>query len=374
MAKAAGSAPPTARLHHLTRHLAPAPVVSTARINRKVVVRAIPQGEPAASDFEIVTEALPALADGEMLLKTKWLTLDPYMRTEEGMSDQSALGRVMIGGTVSEVLESRADGWRSGDLCVGYYGWQEYAVARPGDVQWNHPKWPIEKWDLALGKPSAALGVLGMTGYTAYFGLLEVGRPRPGETVVVSAASGAVGSVVGQLAKIRGCRVVGVAGGPRKCAYCVEELGFDACVDYKADNLAQSLSAATPKGIDVYFENVGGAVLEAVVPLLNGGCRIPVCGFISQYNGGSGTSPLKRLKELGIPKMSKGAEGSGFRFFMFAEWVPRFPEAMRDLSQWVREGKIKDRESVTEGLDNSVSAFVGMLRGENFGKTLIKVT
>lgn len=354
--------------------------------NRKVVMTKTPQGEPQASDFEVVSEILPPIGEGEMLLRTRWLTLDPYMRglgsNEDTkmfggfMRDDKNAGSTIVGGTVSEVVESRASGWSPGDLVVGYYGWQEYSVGTTKDVQWGNPAWPIEKWDLASGPPSTALGILGMTGYTAYFGLLEVAKVKPGETVVVSAASGAVGQVVGQLAKIHGCRVVGIAGGPRKCAYVVDEFGFDACIDYKDKslNLLAALQAAAPGGIDVYFENVGGEVLEAVIPLLKKGSRVPVCGWVSQYNGATGKSPLARLQEAGLKRLGgKAKSPEGFAFFSFNMFVPRFPEALKALSAWIKEGKLKYTESVTVGLDGAVGAFLGMLRGENFGKTLVQM-
>jgi len=369
-----------ARLRAVVRQVlpiaAPCPT-SSGVVNRKVVLRSPPKGEPTASDFELVSEPLRAVGEGEMLLRTKWLSLDPYMRTGEGMGSKGAVGRTIVGGTVSEVLESRSSAWKPGDLVVGYYGWQEYTVAKESDVQWHNKAIPIERWDGSLGPSSTAVGILGMTGYTAYFGLLEVGRPKAGETVVVSAASGAVGQVVGQLAKLRGCRVVGVAGGQRKCSFCTDELGFDACVDYKAGNLPAALKAACPRGVDVYFENVGGDVLEAVIPLLNSGCRVPVCGFISQYNGATTASnPLQRLHEIGLKQLGKNGNTEGFRFFFWNEkrFIPRLGDALRELSGWIGEGKLKYRESVTHGLENAVDAFVGLLRGENFGKTLVQVS
>lgn len=356
----------------------PCPSFAAEPVNRRMVLKRQPVGDPADSDFELVSEPLPPLQEGQMLLQARYVSLDPYVRTIEGMSPKH-LGRTVIGGTVSEVVRSRAQGWAPGDLVVGYYGWQEYCVANATDVQWHRPGYDIQKWDPALGDAKAALGILGMTGYTAYFGLLEVGKPRAGDTVVVSAASGAVGAVVGQLAKLHGCRVVGVAGGPKKCAYCVEELGFEACLDYKAPGLPAALAAAVPSGIDIYFENVGGDVLEAVLPLLNKGCRVPVCGFVSQYNdtGAPRPPPTKRLAQRGIPRLSKtGGDpaAGGFRFFAFAEWVPQMPEAQRQLAQWLREGKLRERQSVSEGLENCPAAFRGMLRGENFGKTLVKLS
>ena len=347
-----------------------------------------PEGEPKPSDFEVMTEEVPPIAEAQMLLRTKWLTLDPYMRGLDAsgpMNSERSLGSTIVGGTVSEVVESRASGWSEGDLVVGYYGWQEYSVGTPEDLQWGNETMPIEKWDGSLGPPSTALGILGMTGYAAYAGLLNVATVKAGETVVVSAASGAVGQVVGQLAKIHGCRVVGIAGGPRKCAYCVDELGFDACIDYKAGDLPAALAAAVPGGIDVYFENVGGEVLEAVIPLLNPGCRVPVAGWVSQYNiprnnatwEQQQATPLQRLREAGLKDLAKEGSTEGFRFFHFFEVAARQPdarEALRTMSDWIKEGKLKYRESVTHGLDSSVDAFIGMLRGENFGKTMVQIS
>jgi len=350
-----------------------------SRRARRIVVRSVPEGQPVPDNFEMVSEELPSLADGEMLLRTRYCSIDPYMRTIEGIANPESVGKTMVGGTLSEVMESRAEGWSVGDLVVGYYGWQDLCIAHNSDVQWGHPEIPIERWEPSLGPPSTALGVLGMTGYTAYFGLLEIGQPKPGETVVVSAASGAVGQVVGQIAKSLGCYVVGVAGGKPKCDFCVEDLGFDKCVDYKAGNLPSTLAAACPNGIDVYFENVGGEVLEAVLPLLNKGCRVPVCGFVSQYNVWNQMThpaPMQRLKENGVPKMPKEGGREGFRFFFWMEpsFLLKRAEALSQLSAWLKEGKIKYRESTTFGLDTMVSAFSGMLRGENFGKAIVKLT
>jgi NADPH-dependent curcumin reductase CurA len=346
--------------------------------NRRITLKRTPQGFPTPDDFELVTEPAPTIGEGEMLLKTKWLTLDPYMRSGF-MNDGNNAGKTMLGGTVSEVVESQAADWQPGDLVVGYYGWQEYAKARPDDVQWNNPGMPIQKWDTSLGAASTALGILGMTGYTAYQGLLNVAKPAPGETVVVSAASGAVGQVVGQLAKIKGARAVGIAGGAAKCAFCVDELGFDACVDYKAGNLPEALAAAAPDGVDVYFENVGGDVLEAVIPLLNRGARVPICGFIAHYNladGQARPTPLERLRAEGLNVLGKNGNTDGFTFFTFSELSAKHPdaqEALRTLSGWIGEGKLKYRESITEGIESAVDAFIGMLEGKNFGKTMVRV-
>ncbi|MYE24964.1 MAG: NADP-dependent oxidoreductase [Gammaproteobacteria bacterium] len=353
----------------------------SATNNRKVVLRRVPEGMPKPSDFEIVPEELPAPGPGQMLLRTRWLTLDPYMRSTF-MNSADNEGRTVIGGTVSEVTESHVDGWNDGDLVVGYYGWQEQCLASASDVQWNNPGIPIQKWDGSLGPASTALGILGMTGYTAYQGLLKVAKVKAGETVVVSAASGAVGQVVGQLAKIKGARAVGIAGGPAKCAWCVDEAGFDACIDYKAPNFATELANAAPDGVDVYFENVGGDVLEAVIPLLNPGCRVPICGFIAHYNlTGSERrpTPLQRLKAEGLPVLPQDGNddgAGGYRFFAFSELAASHPaaeEALEEMSGWIKHGRLKYRESVTEGLDGSIDAFIGMLQGSNFGKAMVRL-
>jgi len=346
--------------------------------NRRVVMTSVPVGEPKPSDFEIATEELGPIDDGQMLLRTKWLTLDPYMRSGP-MKKEESIGATLIGGTLSEVIESRASGWSPGDRVVGYYGWQEYSIATPDDIQWNNEGMPIEKWDGSLGPDSTALGILGMTGYTAYQGLLNVAKVQPGETVVVSAASGAVGQVVGQLAKIHGARAVGIAGGPEKCAYCTDELGFDACVDYKTEAFSSGLAAAAPDGIDIYFENVGGDVLEAVIPLLNPGARIPICGFVSHYNetpGQERPTPIQRLRQEGFGVLGKDGSTEGFAFFAFSQLSAKHPDArqaLETLSSWIAQGKLKYRESVTDGLDSAVDAFIGMLRGKNFGKTMVKI-
>lgn len=347
--------------------------------NRKVVMKQLPNGMPTPADFEIVSESLGEPEDGQMLLRTRWLTLDPYVRSVF-MPQAGNIGKTVIGGTVSEVVRSRSPAWQAGDLVVGYYGWQEYCIANTSDLQWNNPYIPIQKWDNSLGHPSTALGILGMTGYTAYEGLLNVARVQAGETVVVSAASGAVGQVVGQLARIHGARAVGIAGGPEKCACCADEFGFDACVDYKAGNLAADLAAATPDGIDIYFENVGGDVLEAVIPGLNPGARVPICGFIAHYNETPETrrvNPLERLQSEGLKVLGKDGSTEGYAFFGFSNLATRHPEAeevLATLSGWIASGRLKYRESVTDGLDSAVDAFIGMLGGRNFGKTMVRVS
>jgi NADPH-dependent curcumin reductase CurA len=266
------------------------------------------------------------------------------------------VGDVLCGHTVSEVVESRNPSFSAGDVVTGYDGWQEYAVSDGKDLRTLDRSVPI----------STAIGVLGMPGMTAYVGLLDIGQPKPGETVVVSAASGAVGSIVGQLAKIKGCRAVGVAGSAEKCRYVVDELGFDACVNYKTDDLVPALTAACPKRIDVYFENVGGAVCAAVLRLLNRGARIPLCGVISEYNATEHT-PGPNLRPLLVHRaMMKG--------FIVSDHYDRFPAFLQEMVPLVREGAIKYREDIVDGLDRAPSALIGLFEGRNFGKMLVRVS
>ena len=337
-----------------------------AETARRVVLAARPVGEPKPSDFRVEEIAVPAPGAGQLLLRTRWLSLDPYMRGR--MSDAPSyakpvgIGEVMEGGTVSEVVASNVARFAKGDIVVGRTGWQTHALSDGSGVQKVNP---------AHAPISTALGVLGMPGRTAYMGLLEIGKPAAGETVVVAAASGAVGSVVGQIARIKGARAVGIAGGPDKCRYVTEELGFDACVDHRAPDLAARLTAACPKGIDVYFENVGGAVFEAVFPLLNPFARIPVCGLISIYNATS-LSPGPIL----LPHMMRAilTKRLTFRGFIVSDFAGRYGDFMRDVTAWVGEGRVKYREDVVEGLENAPRALIGLLRGENFGKMLVRVT
>jgi hypothetical protein len=330
-------------------------------MNRRIVLASRPTGEPTAENFRLEAGApIPEPASGQMLVKNLYLSIDPYMRGR--MSDRAsyarpvAIGEVMVGGTVGLVMKSAA-AYRIGDVVVGYGGWQDFALFDASDRR-------VMKVDLTLPL-STLLGVRGMPGVTAYFGLLKLGEPKPGETVVVSAASGAVGSVVGQIAKQKGCRVVGVAGGPAKCAYVTGELGFDACIDHRAPGMADALRAACPKGIDVYFENVGGKVLEAVAPLLNTGARVPICGFVSQYNEQEPVTPFTVLGALPTPPFH--------RFFLVWEWPDEYPAAVATLTAWVKEGKIRYREDVAVGLAEAPRALIGVLRGENFGKKIVRI-
>lgn len=333
----------------------------SAMRNRRVVLRRRPAGAPSPSDFEVEEAPVPALAEGEMLCRTVYLSLDPYMRGRMNEARSYApsvpLGGVMVGGTVSQVVDSRHPGFAAGDLVVGYDGWQAYAVSTGAGVR---------KLDPALAPISTALGVLGMPGLTAYVGLLDIGRPRPGETVVVSAASGAVGAVVGQIARIQGCRVVGVAGARDKCDYVVRELGFDACVSHRSPDLEAALREACPQGIDVYFENVGGAVLAAVLRLINMRARIPLCGLISQYNAvplppGPNPGPLLWNRAL-------------IQGFIVSDHLDRLGAFLEDVGRWVREGRVAYREDIVEGLEHAPQALIGLLEGRNFGKLLIRVS
>ena len=334
--------------------------------NTRIVLARRPEGEPADDCFRVETVQLPELEDNQILIRVNWLSLDPYMRPR--MNDMKSyakplrIGDVMTGESTGVVLESKSDKYRPGDHVAAHLGWQSHIVA---DAD-NPAVMPV---DLANGTLSAHLGVVGMPGRTAYFGLQEVGKPQAGETLVVAAASGAVGSVVGQMARILGLRAVGVAGGPEKCRHVTAELGFDACIDYKAPDFADQLAAACPGGVDVYFENVGGDVTKAVAGLLNPGARVPICGYVSNYNDTDleqAETPFHILKRLdSMPE---------HRFFLVTEWQERWLEATRQLGQWVREGRLKYRESVGEGLENAPEYFRGMLKGRNFGKQLVKVS
>ena len=338
----------------------------STRTNRQVLLNAHPVGFPVDADFKMVETPVPEPGDGELLIRTIYQSLDPYMRgrMSPGLSYTAgvSLGEVMGAGTVGQVVASRHDRFAEGDFVLSANGWQEYAVSTPQMVR---------KLDPATAPISTAVGVLGMPGMTAYAGLLEVGELKDGEHVVVSAASGAVGAVVGQIAKIKGCRVVGVAGAQRKCDYVTGELGVDACVSHYSETLADDLKAACPDGIDVYFENVGGKVFEAVVPLLNNFARIPVCGRIANYNM---TAPPEGPNE--VPALMTQVLVRRLRVRGFIVWDHAHLEGdfMRDVGGWIRSGELKYREDIVEGFENAVGAFQGLLRGENFGKLLVRVS
>jgi NADPH-dependent curcumin reductase CurA len=337
-----------------------------ATINKRFVLASRPSGEPTAQNFRLEEVPLPTLNDGEVLVRHHYLSLDPYMRgrMSEGKSyaQPQPLNAVMIGGTVGEVVESRHAGYKAGDAVVGMGGWQQYAAvnaSQPG---------VLRKVDTARIPISAYLGAVGMPGVTAWVGLNKIIEAKEGETIVVSAASGAVGGVVGQLAKAKGCRAVGIAGGADKCAYVRDELGFDACIDYKKLDGVSAISAALkdacPKGIDGYFENVGGAILDAVMLNANAFSRIAMCGMISGYNG----EPIPMAAPQLILTNRMKVQG-----FIVSEHMPLWPQALGELGERVARGTLKFRESVAQGLESAPEAFIGLLKGRNFGKQLVKL-
>jgi NADPH-dependent curcumin reductase CurA len=334
--------------------------------NRQIVLVSRPQGEPVPANFALKEAPMPVPGPGQLLLRTKFLSLDPYMRGR--MNDVKsyvppfAIGEALGGGTVSEVVTSNNPDFAPGDTVLSFAGWQEYAVSDGKGLQ---------KLDSQLAPVSTALGVLGMPGMTAYTGLLNIGEPKPGETVAVAAAAGPVGSAVGQIAKIKGCRAVGIAGGRDKTDYLVRELGFDAAVDHRSPTLKDDLRAACPNGIDVYFENVGGAVWDAVMPLLNNFARVPVCGLIANYNDTALPEGPDRMSLLMRVVLVKRLRIQGF---IVSDYASQRNDFLRDVSGWIREGKLKYKEDIVEGLENAPQAFIGLLRGANFGKLLVKVS
>ncbi|MBL8231552.1 MAG: NADP-dependent oxidoreductase [Bryobacterales bacterium] len=332
-------------------------------INKQILLAARPVGFPKPSDFQLAEAPMPSPSDGEFLIGASYLSVDPYMRGR--MSDAKSyaepvkIGEVMTGGVVGKVLASRHPKFQEGDYVAGQFGWQQFAISNGKGVR---------KVDPALAPISTALGVLGMPGMTAYFGLLEIGQPKAGETVVVSGAAGAVGSYVGQIAKIKDCKVVGIAGTDDKVAWMERELGFDAAFNYKThSDYYATLKRLCPQGIDVYFDNVGGAITDAVFPLMNPLGRVAVCGQIALYNLekpdlGPRLLPLMLRLQLRV---------QGFLVFQFAA---RAEEALREMAGWVQSGQLKYRETVVDGIDHAVDAFLGMLRGENTGKQLVKIS
>jgi NADPH-dependent curcumin reductase CurA len=328
--------------------------------NQQVLLASRPQGPVTERNFRLVESAMPTLGEGEVLVRNLYLSLDPYMRMrmDAGKSYAPAvqLGEVMVGGTVGEIIESKDARYSKGEIVSGRLGWQLYAAT---------PASGLRKVDTRGASISTALSVVGMPGVTAWYGLLRIGEPVPGETVVVSAASGAVGSVVGQVARLKGCRAVGIAGGEAKCRYVVEELGFDACIDYKSETFASSLRTATPDGIDIYFENVGGRILDTVLPLLNAFARIPFCGYISEYDA---VAPygVRQLRSLLVSR-------ARLQGFIISEHMEIWDEALADLSGWLAAGRLSYRETIAQGLENAPGAFIGMLSGRNFGKQLVKL-
>jgi hypothetical protein len=327
--------------------------------NRQWVLASRPAGRADASNFKLIDAAVPAVQDGQALIKVHYLSLDPYMRGRmddvKSYAAPQTLDEVMVGGTVGEVVESKTDTLRRGDMVVGMGGWQQYYVTTAAGVR------VIDTHSIP---ESAYLGVMGMPGVTAWYGLLRIGRPKVGETVVVSAASGAVGSVVGQLARIHGCRAVGFAGGPAKCAYVVDELGFDACIDYKSDGARAAFAAATPNGVDVDFENVGGAVFDMTLARMNVSGRVALCGLIAGYNG-QDIAP-RNVRSILVNRLTVTG-------FIVTDHLDLWPQALQELGRHVASGALKYRESIATGIENAPAAFIGLLNGENFGKQLVKL-
>lgn len=329
--------------------------------NQRIVLVERPEGMPDERHLRLESVPVPTPEDGQVLLKTIYLSLDPYMRGRMSAAKSYAksveLGEVMEGGTVSQVVASRHPDWQEGDLVLSHSGWQTYALSNGRGLR---------RLDPSLAPISTALGVLGMPGFTAYVGLLEIGQPKAGETVVVSAASGAVGQVVGQIAKLKGCRVVGIAGGKEKCDFLTGELGFDAAVDYKRGDLKAALRAACPEGVDVFFDNVGGDILDTVLTRLRMHARIVICGAISQYNN---TTPVKGPSNY-LSLLVNRARMQGMVVFDYAD---RYAEAAREMAGWMREGRLKHREHIVEGLETFPERLLMLFRGENFGKLVLKV-
>ena len=330
-------------------------------MNRQVTLAARPRGFPQPGDFALVETPIPEPTAGEVLVRARWLSLDPYMRGRmsetRSYAKPTGIGEVMTGQVVGEVAKSEDGRFAPGDEVVGQLGWQEYAAVRGG---------ALRRIDTSVAPPQAYLHVLGTTGLTAYFGLFDVAHPKPGDTVVVSAAAGAVGQVVGQLAKIAGCRAVGIAGGPEKVAELTELYGFDSGIDYKAEDVNARLKETCPQGVDVYFDNVGGALSETVFRRLAFGARVAICGQISQYNL---TEPEVATRNLGFLIVLRARlEG-----FLVSDYAHRFDEGLARLGRWLTAGRLVYREDVTDGLENAPEAFIGMLGGANRGKTLVKL-
>lgn len=328
--------------------------------HRQILYAARPEGTPTPDCFRLVTVPLQAPAEGEVLVRNELLSVDPYIRMRMEAKDSyapvMAIGDVMVGRTVGQVVDSRADGLAVGDWVVGRLGWQDYSVAKPAELQ---------KVDVARAPASAYLGALGSTGITAWVGLMHFGRPQPGETVLVSAASGAVGSVVGQLAKRQGCRAVGIAGGAAKCELVRQAYGFDDCVDYKRPDFAEALARALPSGADIYFDNVGGPILDAVLPLLNNFARVPLCGLVSQYNAAEPYG-VRNLREIFNRRVT-------LRGFVLSDHKDLWPQAEAELLQAHAQGQLHYRETIAEGLENAPQAFIDMLAGRNVGKQLVRL-
>ncbi|RDU96731.1 NADP-dependent oxidoreductase [Trinickia dinghuensis] len=334
--------------------------------SRQIVLASRPSGRPVPDNFRLEEVPVPRAPAGGLLLRVLYLSLDPYMRGRMDAAKSYAaaveVGHVMVGESVSEVVESNHADYKVGDIVLAHTGWRDYA---PSDGT------RLRKLDPSLAPLTTGLGVLGMPGFTAWSGLHLIGKPKAGETVVVAAASGPVGSLVGQLAQMVGARAVGIAGGAKKCEYVKDELGFDAVIDHRSSDFADALAAACPRGIDVYFENVGGAIWDAVLPLLNTFARVPVCGLIAQYNGPSGNTAQDRLPRTMREILSKSLTLRGFINYEFAD--EHYPAFLDAVSKGIADGRIRYREDITDGLENAPAAFMGMLDGKNFGKAIVRV-
>ncbi len=333
--------------------------------NRQILLASRPRGEPTLDNFRLVEAQVAEPGPQQVLLRTVYLSLDPYMRGRMNAGDSYAkpveVGQVMEGRSVCEVVKSNVPSYKTGDIVLAETGWQTFSLSDGTQLQ---------KVDAALGPISYALGVLGMPGLTAYTGLLNIGKPQAGETLVVAAASGAVGSLVGQIAKIKGCRTIGIAGGEKKCRFVTGELGFDACLDHRQPDLAKRLQAACPNGIDIYFESVGGTVFDSVLPLCNNFARIPVCGLIAHYNAtelpaGPNRVPLV-MQNILVKRLT-------FQGFIVSDFASKLSDFMADMGAWLREGRVKYREDITDGLENAPRELLGLLKGENFGKKIVRV-
>lgn len=338
----------------------------SASVNRLVVLAKHPKGEPTADCFRLETAPIPKPGPNQILLRTQWLSLDPYMRVRMYETDtympSVKLGHVMTGGSVSRVEASNHPDYQVGDVVHTYGGWQDYSVAEAAEVIVKLPK--------GFSNPSWYLGAIGMPGFTAWHALVNIGKPKDGETFVVAAATGAVGQIIGQIAKQKGCRVVGIAGGQKKCEFAVKELGFDACVDHRDPDLPGKLKGACPNGIDIYMENVGGAVFDAVRPLLNLFARIPVCGLIAHYSG-AGYDGKDRLPDTMADTLFKRFTIQGFIIFdAYPEYYAGFVKEMTPL---VQTGKVKIREQVIESLEAAPAGLIDLLKGDNFGKVVVRV-
>ena len=335
-------------------------------VNRRIVLSSRPVGVPSAANFRLEEAAVPVPSTGQLLLRTLYLSLDPYMRgcISDASSDAApvAVGQVLVGGTVSRVESSRHPDYRPGDLVLGYNGWQQYALSYGTD---------LAKLDAQMARPSLTLGALGVPGFTAYIGLLDIGRPKAGETVVVAAASGMLGSLVGQIAKLKGCRVVVIAGSADKGRLLIEELGFDACIDRRGPGLWRQLAAACPKGVDVYFENSGGAVFDTVLPLLNDGARVALRGLMAEYEDNGVSRGQNRLRLLAHTLLTRRIRMQGF---FISDYRHRYDEFFRQMNAWLKEGRIKAREDIVNGLENAPQALISLLEGRRSGRLIIRVS